>query len=61
MSDELRRRGIPWNERLRVVIESIEAEEPSLTAMNDAGGAFRWLADEPDLYGDADLVERFRS
>ena len=61
MSDELRRRGIPWSQRLRVVIESIEAEEPSLTAMNDAGGAFRWLADEPDLYGDADLVERFRS
>lgn len=61
VSDELRRRGIPWSQRLRVVIESIEAEEPSLTAMNDAGGAFRWLADEPDLYGDADLVERFRS
>jgi hypothetical protein len=29
--------------------------------MNAAGGAFDWLADEPDLYGDADLVERFRA
>lgn len=61
VSDELRRRGIPLSQRLRVVVESIEAEGPSLTAVNDAGGAFRWLADEPDLYGDADLVERFRS
>ena len=61
MTDELRRRGIPSRQRLRVVVESIEAEEPSLTAMNATGGAFDWLAEEPDLYSDADLVERFRS
>jgi hypothetical protein len=61
VTDELRRRGIPPRQRLRVVVESIEAEEPSLTAMNAAGGAFDWLAEEPDLYSDADLVERFRS
>lgn len=61
VTDELRRRGIPARQRLRVVVESIEAEEPSLTAINAAGGAFDWLAEEPDLYSDADLVERFQS
>ena len=61
VSDELQRRGIPSGQRLRVVVESIAAEEPSLTAINAAGGAFDWLAEEPDLYSDADLIERFRS
>jgi hypothetical protein len=61
VTNELRRRGIPARQRLRVVVESMEAEEPSLTAINTAGGAFDWLAEEPDLYSDADLVERFRS
>ena len=60
LTEELRRRGIPAGQRLRVVVESIEPEEASITAMNAAGGAFDWLADEPDLYSDADLVERFR-
>lgn len=61
VTDELRRRGIPARQRLRVVVESIEVEEPCLTAINAAGGAFDWLADEPDLYSDADLIERFHS
>lgn len=61
LADELRRRGIAPGQRLRVVIESIKTEDPPITAMNAAGGAFDWLAAEPDLYGDADLVERFRS
>ncbi len=60
VTEELRRRGVPPHQRLRVVVESIEAQEPSLTAVNAAGGAFDWLAEEPDLYNDADLVERFR-
>lgn len=38
----------------------MEADEPSITAMNAMGGAFDWLADYPDLYSDADLVERLR-
>jgi hypothetical protein len=61
VSDELQRRGVPPAQRLRVVVESIDAAEPSLTAINASGGAFDWLAEEPDLYSDADLVERFRS
>jgi len=60
VTDELRRRGIPPRQRLRVVVESIDTDEPSLTAINAAGGAFNWLAEEPDLYSDADLIERFR-
>jgi hypothetical protein len=58
---ELRRRGIPARQRLRVVVESVETDEPSITALNAAGGAFDWLAEEPELYSDADLIERFRS
>jgi hypothetical protein len=61
VTDELRRRGIPSRQRLRVVVESIDTDELSLTAINAAGGAFDWLAEEPDLYSDADLIERFRS
>ena len=71
MSGELQRRGIAPAQRLRVVVElkSIDGEEPSYTAINAARGAFDWLAEEPDLYSDADLVEysdadlveRFRS
>jgi hypothetical protein len=60
VTEELRRRGIPARQRLRVVVESIEDEELPITAINAAGGAFDWLAEEPDLYSDADLVERFR-
>jgi hypothetical protein len=61
VTDELRRRGIPLRQRLRVVVESIDTDEPSLTTMNAMGGAFDWLAEEPELYSDADLIERFRS
>lgn len=32
-----------------------------MTAINAAGGAFNWLAEEPDFYSDADLIERYRS
>ena len=39
VSDELRRRGIPWGQRLRVVVESMDMEEPSITGINAAGGA----------------------
>ena len=60
VSDELRRRGVPPAQRLRVVVESIDDIGPYLTAINAAAGAFDWLAEEPELYSDADLVERFR-
>jgi hypothetical protein len=61
VTEELRLRGVPPNQRVRVVVESIDEDELPITAMNAAGGAFDWLADEPDLYSDADLVERYRA
>jgi hypothetical protein len=60
LSDELRLRGISPDQRVRVVIEAVDDDELPTTALNAAGGAFDWLADEPDLYSDADLVERYR-
>ncbi len=60
LSDELKRRGIPADQRLYVVVESADDESPPMTRINKAGGAFDWLADEPDLYSGGDLVERYR-
>ncbi len=57
---ELRRRGIPPEQRLRVVVETVDEESLPITAINEVGGGFRWLEEEPDLYSDADLIERYR-
>lgn len=42
---------------LRIVLETVDEDEPSLVEMNALGGAFDHLADEPDIYSEADLVE----
>lgn len=60
VSDELKRRGIPADQRLHIVVESLNDESLPMTRINRAGGAFDWLAGEPDLYSDNDLVERYR-
>ncbi|HEY1614829.1 MAG TPA: hypothetical protein VGF97_14175 [Rhizomicrobium sp.] len=60
LTEELARRGIPASQRLHVVVETADEEDLPMTAINASGGAFDWLADEPDIYGDGDLVERFR-
>ena len=52
------RRGIAANARVHVLVEVKDAGELSMAAIAQAGGAFDWLADEPDLYTDADLLER---
>jgi hypothetical protein len=57
LSGEMKRRGIPPHQRLRVVVETLD-DEISITEMNARGGAFAHLATEPDIYGDADLIER---
>jgi hypothetical protein len=42
-----------------VLVEVRDAEEEfSTAAIAQAGGAFDWLADEPELYSDADLIQR---
>ncbi|HLY05085.1 MAG TPA: hypothetical protein VKR31_05005 [Rhizomicrobium sp.] len=57
VSEELARCGLPPGQRLRVIVQSRDDEEPSMAALNAAGGAFAWLTDEPDLYDDRDLLE----
>lgn len=61
LADELKRRGIKPSQRIRVIVESVEKDDVPMTAINASGGAFDWLAGEPDLYSDADLVERYRA
>jgi hypothetical protein len=58
--DQLTRLGLGPRRLLRVVLETLDAddEEISVTEMNARGGAFAYLADEPELYSDADLKER---
>jgi hypothetical protein len=58
--DQLTRLGLGPRRLLRVVLETVDAEddEITITEMNAQGGAFAYLADEPDLYSDADLIER---
>jgi hypothetical protein len=58
VSAELSRRGIAAEARVHVLVEVVEAGELPMAAIAQAGGAFDWLADEPELYTDADLVER---
>jgi len=60
--DQLTRLGLGPRRLLRVVLETVDLddEEVSATEMNAKGGAFDYLAEEPDLYSDADLVERYR-
>lgn len=58
VSAELARRGIAAETRVRVVVEVVAGPDALPTAaLAQAGGAFDWLADEPDLYSDADLAE----
>ncbi len=58
VSAELARRGIPPALRVHVLVEVPDHEAWPMAALAQAGGAFDWLADEPDLYTDADLKER---
>lgn len=58
VSAELIRRGVVADARVHVLVEVVgeDADMPSMAAIAEAGGAFDWLADEPELYTDADLV-----
>ena len=59
VSEELVRRGIAAGTRVRVSAEIVEDDErPPMATLAQAGGAFAFLAEEPDLYTDADAVER---
>ena len=58
VSAELARRGIPAALRVHVLVEVPDQEAWPMAALAQAGGGFDWLAEEPDLYTDADLKER---
>lgn len=58
LSDELARRGVAPTTRVHVVVDLPEAEEPPMAVLAQAGRAFDWLAEEPDLYSDADLLPK---
>ncbi|MEO8715434.1 MAG: hypothetical protein ABI369_10505 [Acetobacteraceae bacterium] len=58
VSAELARRGIAAGTPVHVVVEVLDERELPMAALAQAGGAFDWLADEPDLYSDADIVRR---
>lgn len=59
VSAELVRRGIAANARVHVLVEVVDEQPDTLpmAAIAQAGGALDWLADEPDLYTDADLMQ----
>jgi hypothetical protein len=54
---EIQRRGIPARQRVRVVVETLDGDMP-LARLAELGGAFDFLADEPDLYVEADIQPR---
>ena len=45
---------------VHVLVKSRTSTDLPMAALAQSGGAFDFLADEPDLYTDADVVERFR-
>jgi hypothetical protein len=58
VSAELARRGMAAQTRVHVFVEITEQDDLPMAALARADGAFEWLADEPDITADADLVER---
>ena len=58
ISQELARRGIAADTRVHAVVEVAGPEELPMAAIAQTGEGFAWLAEEPDLYSDADLIER---
>jgi hypothetical protein len=57
VSAELARRGVDAHTRVHVEVEVVDAAAPPMTRIAVEGKALDWLADEPDLYSDDDLVE----
>ena len=61
VSTELARRGVAAHARVHVLVEVLAedaADALPMAAIAHEGGAFDWLADEPDIYSDADLLSR---
>jgi len=57
VSAELSRRGVAADTRVHVVIDILDTGALPMAAIAQAGEAFDWLAEEPDLYADSDLLK----
>lgn len=55
ISAELHRRGVAADVRVHVVVDLCDPTDLPMAAIAEAGRAFAWLDDEPDLYSDANL------
>lgn len=56
IAEELARRGIPPTAVVHARIELVDDAELPMGAIAESGKAFDWLAEEPDLYSDNDLI-----
>jgi len=56
LTEEIRRRGLSEHQRVRAVVETLN--DLPLARIAEQGGAFDFLADEPDLYGQSDIRRR---
>ncbi len=56
VSAELSRRGVAGHVRVHVEVEVVDAPDLPMGTIAQAGKGFEWLAGEPDLYSDADLM-----
>ncbi len=57
ISAELTRRGVAVNARVHALVEVVDDPALPMGVIAQSGKGFDWLADEPDLYSDADLAE----
>lgn len=60
VSAERARRGIPPHALVHALVEVMPDGEPPMAAIAQAGKGLDWLAGEPELYSDADLIEPAR-
>ncbi len=58
ISAELARRGIAGSVRVHARVEIVDAPELPMGLIAQAGKGLAWLEEEPELYSDADLIER---
>lgn len=56
LTDEILRRGLSDHQKVRAVVETVN--DVPLARIAEQGGAFDFLADEPELYREADIRQR---
>ena len=60
VSAELARRGVPPHVRVHVLVEISQGGELPMAAIAQAGKGLDWLAEDPELYSNADVIEPAR-